>query len=121
MTHTNKVAEKSGTAADDGKESRVHPRRSVLWPAKIKVGSHEFACQLWNLSLGGARLRFDLPLEEGTVVTLMMPGRGDIRGRIIWHQGEATGLAFDTPPQTIKAMFADRLHVLGLAEETHTG
>ncbi|MFC3053721.1 PilZ domain-containing protein [Kordiimonas pumila] len=93
---------------------RHYKRRSVLWPARLIVGKHIIACQIWNLSLGGARIRVDLPLKEGTALVLSVIGRGDIQARVVWVEDEATGLAFDTPADKVKVMFSDRLHILGL-------
>lgn len=110
-------AEHSFAPEEQGTKRR-HQRRSVLWPAMLKINSYEFHCQIWNLSLGGARVRVDLPLKEGTEITLSLPNRDntDIKARIAWQEGEAIGLIFLVPDSTIKRIFKDRLHVLGLEE-----
>lgn len=99
-------------------DNRRFKRRSVLWPAKLVVGRHHISCQIWNLSLGGARVRVDLPIKEGTVLLLSVVGRGDIPASVSWVDDEAMGLAFDAPAETIKEMFKDRLHILGLDESS---
>ncbi|NVJ68870.1 MAG: PilZ domain-containing protein [Alphaproteobacteria bacterium] len=99
-----------------GEDSRQFKRRSVLWPAKLRVGKHELSCQIWNLSLGGARVRVDLPLQEGVEIELSLSGRGDIPATVVWAKGELLGVAFEVGPEVIRRMFEDRLHVLGLAD-----
>ncbi|MBL4639216.1 MAG: PilZ domain-containing protein [Kordiimonadaceae bacterium] len=94
--------------------SRLFQRRSVLWPAKLLVGRHTISCQIWNLSLGGARVRVDLPIRDGTDVILAIQGRGELSATVVWVDDEAMGLDFNVPSSTIKKMFEDRLHVLGL-------
>jgi|GEM_PF-534064 len=102
--------------ADDA-DSRRFKRRSVLWPAKIRVGKHELSCQIWNLSLGGARVRVDLPLQDGVEIELILTGRGEIPATVAWAKGELLGVAFNVGPEVIKRMFEDRLHVLGLGDD----
>ncbi len=106
----------STVAADETDETRRFKRRSVLWPAKLHIGKHELSCQIWNLSLGGARVRVDLPLQEGVKIILVLKDRGEIPATVAWAKGELLGVAFDIGPEAIKRMFKDRLHVLGLGE-----
>ena len=98
-------------------DHRRHRRRSVLWPAKLTVGKHTVSCQIWNLSLGGARVRVDLPLKEGSEIILSVADRGDIPCVVAWARDASLGIAFKVPEDHIRKMFADRLHVLGLEED----
>jgi len=109
--------DKQKNIESDGRESRYFRRRSVLWPAKILIGKHELSCQVWNLSLGGARVRIDLPIQEDTTVVLSVCGRGDIEAKVAWSVDGSLGLNFLVSPDVIKRMFEDRLHVLGLDAE----
>ena len=104
------AAEFVGGSAD----ARVHRRRSVLWPATLKVGRHDFTCQIWNMSLGGARVRIDVPLKDGAEVTLVVAGRGDIAAKVRWSDSRAAGLEFAIPPEEVRLLFMDRLQTLGL-------
>ena len=98
-------------------EHRDFRRRSVLWPAKILVGTHELSCQIWNLSLGGARVRIDLPIQEGAQVKLSIADRGELPATIAWSSDGSLGLDFLVGADVIKRMFKDRLHILGLDAE----
>ncbi|WP_262692341.1 PilZ domain-containing protein [Kordiimonas aestuarii] len=100
-----------------GSDNRRHRRRSVLWPAKLTVGKHTVSCQIWNLSLGGARVRVDLPLKEGSEIILTVADRGDIPALVAWAQGESLGIRFSVAEEVIRKMFADRLHILGLDDD----
>jgi hypothetical protein len=99
---------------DNASNRRVFRRRSVLWPAKINVGNHEFSCQVWNLSLGGARVRVDVPLRVGAEVTLSVMSRSAIPAVIAWTEEEALGLDFHADVEEVRALFEDRLHILGI-------
>lgn len=105
----------SGTVKSD-EDVRLYKRRSVLWPAKLLIGRHEISCQIWNLSLGGARVRVDLPIQEGTKLVLSIESRGQLNATVAWSKDEAMGLDFNVPSAKIKRMFEDRLHILGLDE-----
>ena len=104
------------TETKNALDNRRHRRRSVLWPAKLTVGKHTVSCQIWNLSLGGARVRVDLPLKEGSDIVLTVADRGDIPATVAWALDSSLGIAFNVPEDTIRKMFADRLHVLGLED-----
>lgn len=105
-----KPAEFLGGSAD----ARAHRRRSVLWPATLKVGRHDFTCQIWNMSLGGARVRIDVPLKDGAAVTLAIAGRGDIAAKVRWSDNRSAGLEFGIPPEEVRLLFMDSLQTLGL-------
>lgn len=95
-------------------DARIHRRRSVLWPARLIVGSHEFRCQLWNMSVGGARIKIDVPLKAGTHVLLKVMGRADLPATIRWCEGEAVGLSFRISADEVRLLFMDRAQMLGL-------
>jgi len=119
MPKTEPKAEKAlqKAASDKSAENRDFRRRSVLWPAKILVGKHELSCQIWNLSLGGARVRIDLPIQENTEVKLCIADRGELAATVAWSANGSLGLDFLVKADVIKRMFEDRLHVLGLDAE----
>lgn len=95
-------------------DARIHRRRSVLWPARLIVGSHEFRCQVWNMSVGGARIKIDVPLKAGTEVLLKVMGRADLPATIQWCEGEAAGLSFRISADEVRLLFMDRAQTLGL-------
>lgn len=66
------------------------------------------------MSLGGARVRLDMPIKEGSGVTLAIAGRGDIPATVRWFDDNAAGLEFTIPSEEVRILFMDRLQVLGL-------
>lgn len=66
------------------------------------------------MSLGGARVRLDVPIKEGAGVTLVIAGRGDIPAVVRWSDNNAAGLEFIMPAEEVRLLFMDRLQVLGL-------
>lgn len=96
---------------------RRQPRRSVLWPARLTVGRHEVTCQVWNLSLGGARIRCDLPLRSGSPVSLRLAGQPSLDAFVSWSEGDSLGLQFVDSEDTIKKYLEDRLHAMGMLDE----
>ncbi|WP_262693495.1 PilZ domain-containing protein [Kordiimonas aquimaris] len=94
-------------------DARAYRRRSVLWPATLKVGQHTFVCQIWNMSLGGARIKMDLPLRDGASVMLVIAGRGDIPACVSWCEDGEAGLEFVIPADEVRILFLDRAQSLG--------
>jgi len=124
-----KTKDQDNEVSDDPANRRQHPRRSVLWPGKISVGqqgrsilwpatirvsSHEFHCQIWNMSLGGARVRLDVPLREGAELYLSVLSRDEIPAKVVWTDNESIGLEFQVDLEAVKELFKDRLHILGV-------
>ncbi len=95
-------------------DARGYRRRSVLWPAKLIVGRHDFKCQIWNMSLGGARVRLDLPIKEGAGVRLIIAGRGEIPATVRWFRSDTAGLSFNIAAEEVRLLFLDQLQSLGL-------
>ncbi|MBL4788176.1 MAG: PilZ domain-containing protein [Kordiimonadaceae bacterium] len=112
-----KVSASEAGGANDAGDHRNFRRRSVLWPAQLLIGQHTFTCQIWNLSLGDARVRIDLPFQEGTNLKLVIADRGEIPSVVSWSVEGSMGLEFQVGANTVRKMFKDRLHVLGLDEE----
>ena len=61
-------------------ERRNYKRRHVLWQAKLQCGNHEFDCWVYNMSLSGAEIRFDLPIspDYGVVLVIIYSTNGVI-------------------------------------------
>ena len=75
MARKNKKAKETKAAnannVKDGLVSlRSFKRRTVVWPAVLIVNEFEFKCMLYDISLGGVRLKLDLPLATGAKVNI---------------------------------------------------
>ena len=66
------------------------------------------------MSLGGARVRLDLPIKEGASVKLTIAGRGDIPATVRWFRNDTAGLSFAIPADEVRLLFIDSLQSLGL-------
>ena len=95
-------------------ENRQNPRRAVLWTGKIEFGDYVFDCQIWNISLGGARIRVGLPLLPDSDVTLILDKYGSFRGKVVWQDSQCLGLRFNADHNIIRRLFGDSVVSLGL-------
>ncbi len=90
-------------------ERRDVARRRVCLGGLIETAAFlpEIACTIRNVSITGARIR----IAEGSIlperVTLRVPIRGECReARIVWREGDAVGLHFESPskpPRSVRA------------------
>ena len=94
-------------------ERREHPRRAVLWMGELGLGGATFDCQVWNVSLSGAKLRSTLPLGPGTAVALTLPRFGVLPANVIWHSENEMGLAFSSTEE-VRAALDETVRSLGL-------
>lgn len=102
-------------AATDADSQRNAQRRSVLWGAILHIGNHQFNCQIRNFSMTGLKLKFNLPLKEGTVVKIEIPKRNIIlRADIAWQEGELLGIRFLEKEEVVKEVFGERAAVMGI-------
>jgi len=99
-------------------DNRGKPRRAVLWSGKLQFGDHEFECQIWNISLGGAKVNVGLPFSEGTDVTLVLKDRGEFAAKVMWRGERNLGLKFEDAPDDIRKAFGnDAIVTLGLDDD----
>ncbi|MBL4603797.1 MAG: PilZ domain-containing protein [Emcibacteraceae bacterium] len=73
---------------------RSHKRRTVIWPAILIVSEYEFKCTLYDISLGGVRVKLDLPLATGTKVQINIKGFGYTNAFVSWYAEKFVGLRF---------------------------
>ncbi len=66
------------------------------------------------MSLGGARIKIDLPIKDGAEVILTIAGRGDLPAQVCWSKGDLAGLKFHMSAEEVRVLFMDRLQSLGL-------
>lgn len=90
---------------------RNHRRRSVLWIGTLVFGKHHFPCQVWNMSLGGARLKIDVPLRDETDVVLSIPTRGEVPARVVWCEDKTMGIRFTVGTDVVQRTFGDRVQL----------
>ena len=103
------------------KDNRNSPRRAVLWSGKLEFGDHSFDCQIWNISLGGAKVNVGLPFAAGTDVTLVLEDKGKFTGKVMWQGERNLGIKFDQDEALVKEAFgSDAIVTLGLDDDKLT-
>ena len=82
--------------AREGQRQRAQERFVLGAPARCLAGTEPTPCQVENLSLGGALLRFgNYPVPEaGTTVLLSLPEIGQITGLVVRTAGDGAGIRF---------------------------
>lgn len=101
-----KAAEKSAKKRDNIQYGmncmRVNKRRTVVWPATLYVGEFEFRSTLYDISLGGVRLKLSLPLAGGTESSVKIKNKITLNTRVVWCVGEFIGLKFCDPIDVVR-------------------
>lgn len=102
------MGKKTITVPVETPDRRDHDRKRLLWRAKLHCGVHEFDCWVYDLSLGGAKIRFDLPLNDDCAVVLVIPDVGAISGRVAWSVSGQMGVDFILGEDHISELFGHR-------------
>ena len=104
----------------DEDSRRSNKRRSVLWPATLHVGGHEFDCHIWNFSMGGLKLKLNLPLKEGAVIKVEIPKRNTLlSAEVSWQEADYLGIRFQEKEDVLERAFGERARELGLAQQAN--
>ena len=61
----------------------------------VEAGGHRYACVIEDISLGGARLRFEDDIPDSDDLTLEHAVAGSFAGSIVWNDGAVCGFRFD--------------------------
>jgi hypothetical protein len=80
-----------------GLERRDGQRYPVGTPTSVSLiaGGREYPGVIEDISLRGARIRFDGPVNVDGPVELVHSAVGRLRGQLRWHTGNTSGLSFD--------------------------
>ena len=81
---------------------RKHNRRTVIQSASLRIGSFDFECTAYDISLGGVRLKVDVPLEQGTNVFVQLKSKLTQTAKVIWSADGFLGLCFQETPEKVK-------------------
>ncbi|VAV87988.1 hypothetical protein MNBD_ALPHA02-1179 [hydrothermal vent metagenome] len=82
---------------------RKHNRRTVIQTATLNVGDFKFPCTAYDISLGGIRLKVDMPIEQGTNVLIQLKNKLKQTARVIWSADGFMGLSFEDNPEAVRA------------------
>ncbi|MEE8189109.1 MAG: PilZ domain-containing protein [Kiloniellales bacterium] len=93
----------------DHRERRKHRRAHVLFPARLGSGDRAAQGMIYDLSLGGLRIKLAEPFEAGSAITLRLAGMIDFHVEAAWEQNNVLGLKFRETPERIASIFAGLL------------
>lgn len=94
---------------------RTLARRSVLWRAFIHVNGHKFSCQIRNLSVGGLKIKLDIPFKEGVLGVVEIPKFNlKLNAKIAWQSESFFGVKFSDDHAVVREQFQDGAAVVGI-------
>jgi len=70
-------------------------RTDISLAAKLRIGETLFACSMENLSVGGAKIISDTPLNKGDQLELVIGAFTPIKAHVVWARTPLFGLKFD--------------------------
>ena len=70
------------------------PRHSTFCSGKLIFGGEEVDCAVLNVSVGGAKIRLDQPIETDAQVRVRIGRVGELTGRVAWRNGTTLGVEF---------------------------
>jgi len=81
---------------------RKNNRRTVVQPVTLGVGSFDFDCTAYDISLGGIRVKVDMSIEQGSGVCVQLRNKMKQTARVIWSADGFMGLSFVQNPDSVK-------------------
>lgn len=69
-------------------------RRQLRCNGTLQTSSGSYWCTVNNISVGGAHLSLDEPVDISGKVSLMVAGFGTFHGDIVWRDGTHCGMRF---------------------------
>ena len=81
---------------------RKHNRRTVIQSVTVRIGGFDFDCTAYDVSLGGIRLKVDVPVEQGTNVLVQIKNKIKQTAKVIWSADGFMGLCFMENPEKVK-------------------
>ncbi|MFC7049021.1 PilZ domain-containing protein [Emcibacter nanhaiensis] len=86
---------------------RMFKRRTVVWPSTLFVGPYEFKSTLYDISLGGVRMKLDLPLARGAYVKVRIKELQKMDAQVVWHSSGFIGFKFVDDPETVRELLGE--------------
>jgi len=86
-------------------QKRQSNRQNVLIKSKIDVGSYYFDAVAYDLSLRGAKIKLNLPLERGSNFLISIKDQQQIPSKVSWVKNGFMGLEFTYSPAKVKEIF----------------
>jgi len=89
---------------------RSHKRRTVVWPAALIVNEFEFKSTLYDISLGGVRIKLDLPLATAAKVKIKIKDFEYTDALVSWQADGFIGLKFIEDKEQFKILLGEFVH-----------
>ncbi len=112
LTELARIVEDVLKQDSEQKDRRSDARASVLWSGKLRSAGHIANCRVVNISLKGAQLLSEKPIDCGLEVILWIERFGEFSTTLVWQDGDMVGVQFVDPPKTIESRFGDSLPTL---------
>ena len=98
-----------GHHEDADRNRRQYERTSAMLSGTLFHDDRVDDCVIFNLSLGGAMVRFSENLADGAAVTLSVSRAGALRAEAVWQTGKTLGLRFFDAPEQVAGVIGDTL------------
>lgn len=85
---------------------RNHPREPARFKARLMVDEQWHDCVITNSSAAGVRLYLRRSVATGTAVRIQIADHGEYKAKVIWCDGDETGLKLEHDPAEIADMLA---------------
>ena len=86
---------------------RRNNRKAVDLSARLEVSGQMINCTVCDISLGGARLKAGLAINNGTSVLVRLKDKLNRTAKVVWAKEGFVGLNFDDSPGSVKIEFGE--------------
>ena len=92
--------------ATENTERRSYERKNVQWSARRVLPEGALPCSVYDLSLGGARVRLVAQLQKGQKVRLDIEKLASLSAEVVWLGIGMIGIRFIDDPAFISRTLA---------------
>ncbi len=93
------------TDSAEFEEKRQFERYPLMLEAEVALGGEALAITIFDISAGGAKVRFkEDPLKR---IVLKVPPFGEFEGEIVWKDDEYVGVKFNEDQQKMADVIVD--------------
>ena len=91
--------------APEFEEKRQFERYPLMLEAEVALGGEAIAITIFDISAGGAKVRFkEDPLKR---IVLKVPPFGEFEGEVVWKDDEYVGVKFNEDQQKMADVIVD--------------
>ncbi|GEM_PF-1639487 len=87
--------------AREAEERRAHERKNIFWQARLVLPEGAINCVVYDLSMGGARVRLVAQLEKQQRVRLDIDKLNPLNAEVVWLGIGMVGIRFIDDPAFI--------------------